>query len=85
MTTRIKVPNPVRAKKTGLLWIPPFNPHWDLWMGPYQSKQEILDVCEGLEDTINSPAWQMMLVEMVDEFEEEWIRRFRRRISTNSA
>jgi hypothetical protein len=44
-------------------------------MGPYDTKEEAKADRAGLEETINGVEWQMMLVEQVDQFEEEWERR----------
>ena len=65
-----KVPNPIR--KGPHVWIPPFPPHCDQWVGPYEDIHEARMDREGMERTINSPDWKMMMVEKEDEFDEQW-------------
>lgn len=65
-------PKVVRAKSTGKYWIPPFPPHWDIWVGDYVDMEEAKEERAGMEACINSPQWKMMMVEMEDEFDEKW-------------
>ena len=59
-----KVPRPVR--RDGAWWIPRFPPHWMQAAGPYDTRQEAESDRQGLERTINSPAWKSVLIEHGD-------------------
>lgn len=72
-TQLIRVPKIVRSKQ-GDFWIPPFPPHWDIWIGEYSSLSEAREERAGMEKCINGVQWRMMLVEMEDEFDEQWER-----------
>lgn len=64
------------VKAKGYYWIPPYYPHWDDWVGPYDdTKEGRLEAKEdlvGMLETVNSLAWQLMIAEYVEQFEEEW-------------
>jgi len=68
--TRIRPP-----ERRGDQWeLPPCPPHYTCWIGPYGTRVAAMEARVGLERTINSPSWRMMLVELEDEddFDEQW-------------
>ena len=70
---KITLPQPRRSK--GGWYIPASPPHFEVDVGPYKSQYEAEDAKKGMEDTINTPLWRMVLQEFEEEEEEleqEW-------------
>lgn len=63
--TYTEVPDPVK-REDGKWWIPRLPPHWLQAMGPYDTRLEAEQDCNGVEQTINSPAWRSMIMDLGD-------------------
>lgn len=59
---KFRLPKPIK-KKDGW-WIPRAPPHYYQSIGPYVTKEEVLDVRAGLLRTINTTAWKLLVLEM---------------------
>ena len=69
MAIRTKVPRPVR--KPDGWWSPRCPPHWLQALGPYESRAGAEADREGLEWTVNSPAWRSHMMDLEDEVARE--------------
>lgn len=69
MAEYIECPEPV-LRPDGKWWIPRLPPHWCQAMGPYDTEEEAWKDANGVERTINTPAWRSMIAD-IEERENE--------------
>ena len=69
MATKVKISRVV--KKPDGWWVPRCPPHYMRACGPYETKEAAESDRLGMEQTINSPAWRNMMMDLEEEEEED--------------
>jgi len=62
MAEYVELADPVR--RGGKWWVPACPPHFEEDCGPYDTEGDAWDDLNGMERTINTPAWRSMMMDL---------------------